>query len=160
MALFFRQYLANELTWKEICLFAYGIYIFYFRLLRDTFKPLIQNEAQFLFVCRLLGPFLFRFYSEKPRCLLEVGERKRLQMFSRLASMILATFWQQRNSSWETVYAKYGWLRMNDSIEFSLGVGEEKTSLRPWVEISSRSEFFSQRKNSMESFICNYSYFA
>ncbi|CAB3994477.1 Mediator of RNA polymerase II transcription subunit 23, partial [Paramuricea clavata] len=43
-------------------------------LLRDTFKPLIQNEAQFLFACRLLGPFLFRFYSEKPRCLLEIAK--------------------------------------------------------------------------------------
>ena len=27
---------------------------------------------------------------------------------------------RQRNSSRETVYAKYGWLGMNDSIEFSL----------------------------------------
>ena len=26
---------------------------------------------------------------------------------------------RQRNSSRETVYAKYGWLGMNDSIEFS-----------------------------------------
>ena len=58
-----------------------NIYIISSSLLKDTFKPLIQNEAQFLFVCRLLGPFLFRFYSEKPRCLLEVSERKRLEMF-------------------------------------------------------------------------------
>lgn len=40
--------------------------------LRESLKPLVQNEAQFLFICRLLGPFLFRFYTEKPRCLLEI----------------------------------------------------------------------------------------
>lgn len=42
------------------------------QFLRESISPLITNEAQFLYVCHLLGPFLPRFLVERTRCLQEI----------------------------------------------------------------------------------------
>ncbi|XP_067034898.1 mediator of RNA polymerase II transcription subunit 23-like [Acropora muricata] len=42
------------------------------QFLRESISPLITNEAQFLYVCHLLGPFLQRFLVERTRCLQEI----------------------------------------------------------------------------------------
>ncbi|XP_058942997.2 mediator of RNA polymerase II transcription subunit 23 [Pocillopora verrucosa] len=42
------------------------------QFLRDRVSPLVTNEAQFLYVCHLVGPFLQRFSQERLRCLQEV----------------------------------------------------------------------------------------
>ncbi|EDO32385.1 predicted protein, partial [Nematostella vectensis] len=42
------------------------------QLLRSRISPLVGNEAQFLYLCRLVGPFLQRFQQERTRCLQEV----------------------------------------------------------------------------------------
>lgn len=39
---------------------------------RERVSPLVTNEAQFLYVCHLVGPFLQRFLQERPRCLQEI----------------------------------------------------------------------------------------
>ena len=35
-------------------------------------KPIIESEAQFLFVCHLVGPLLQRFHNERTRCIMEL----------------------------------------------------------------------------------------
>ncbi|ELT94621.1 hypothetical protein CAPTEDRAFT_178592 [Capitella teleta] len=40
--------------------------------LKEKLRPLVKSEAQFLFVCHLVGPFLQRFHTERTRCLLEL----------------------------------------------------------------------------------------
>lgn len=43
-----------------------------FRFIRSRVTPLVTNEAQFLYICFLVGPFLQRFFTERTRCLQEV----------------------------------------------------------------------------------------
>lgn len=40
--------------------------------IREKIRPLVKNEHQFLFVCKLIGPFLFRLAAERTRCVLEL----------------------------------------------------------------------------------------
>lgn len=42
------------------------------QFIRDRVSQLVTNEAQFLYVCHLVGPFLQRFFQERPRCLQEI----------------------------------------------------------------------------------------
>lgn len=42
------------------------------QFLRETLKPVIVNEQQFLYLCHLVGPFLQRLHSERTRCLMEL----------------------------------------------------------------------------------------
>ena len=58
--------------------FNYSAFLFFLpfvlhRFLRDRVSPLVTNEAQFLYVCHLVGPFLQRFSQERLRCLQEVS---------------------------------------------------------------------------------------
>lgn len=40
--------------------------------MKESLKPIVQTEEQFLFVCHMVGPFLQRFHLERTRCMLEV----------------------------------------------------------------------------------------
>ncbi|XP_068748521.1 mediator of RNA polymerase II transcription subunit 23-like [Montipora capricornis] len=42
------------------------------QFIRERVSPLTTNEAQFMYVCHLVGPFLQRFLHERPRCLQEI----------------------------------------------------------------------------------------
>ena len=63
------------------------------------------------FVLSAVGAELFRCNKCRVKCALKQYEASTI-VFKGLIP-------RQRNSSRETVYAKYGWLGMNDSIEFS-----------------------------------------
>lgn len=47
-------------------------FVFLFSFIRTRVTVLVNNEAQFLYVCCLVGPFLQRFQLERTRCLQEV----------------------------------------------------------------------------------------
>ena len=40
--------------------------------LKERVKPIIQTEEQLLFVCYLVGPFLYRFLVERTRCVMDI----------------------------------------------------------------------------------------
>ncbi|KAK3090128.1 hypothetical protein FSP39_009382 [Pinctada imbricata] len=42
------------------------------QFLRETLKPIIKKEEQFLYLCHLVGPFLQRLNLERTRCLMEL----------------------------------------------------------------------------------------
>ena len=46
--------------------------LFFARLFREHWKPLVRTENQFIYVCHILGPFMPRLYQEKTRILFEV----------------------------------------------------------------------------------------
>ncbi|XP_014671221.1 PREDICTED: mediator of RNA polymerase II transcription subunit 23-like [Priapulus caudatus] len=43
------------------------------QLIKDQMMAAVQSEAQFLYVCHLVGPFLQRFGEERTRCLLDLS---------------------------------------------------------------------------------------
>jgi len=44
----------------------------FFRFVKEKAKPVVKTEEQFLYLCHLVGPFLQRVNSERPRCMLEL----------------------------------------------------------------------------------------
>lgn len=42
------------------------------QFIKDRIKPIIQTEEQFIFVCFLIGPFLYRFSIERTRCVMDI----------------------------------------------------------------------------------------
>jgi len=43
-----------------------------FRFVREKVHPVVKTEEQFLFLCHLVGPFLQRFNTDRPRCVTDL----------------------------------------------------------------------------------------
>ncbi|XP_063241500.1 mediator of RNA polymerase II transcription subunit 23 [Bacillus rossius redtenbacheri] len=42
------------------------------QFVKEKVRPLVKTEEQFLFLCHLVGPFLQRFNTDRPRCVMEL----------------------------------------------------------------------------------------
>jgi hypothetical protein len=42
------------------------------RFVREKVHPVVKTEEQFLFLCHLVGPFLQRFNTDRPRCVTDL----------------------------------------------------------------------------------------
>lgn len=51
-----------------------------FRFIRERVKPIVKTEQEFLYVCHLIGPFLYRFQQETTYCCIEVIYRNKRNM--------------------------------------------------------------------------------
>jgi hypothetical protein len=45
---------------------------FIIRFVREKVHPVVRTEEQFLFLCHLVGPFLQRFNTDRPRCVTDL----------------------------------------------------------------------------------------
>lgn len=48
---------------------------FLFRFINEKVRPVVLTEEQLLFVCHLVGPFLQRFNTDRPRCIMELTQQ-------------------------------------------------------------------------------------
>ena len=43
-----------------------------FRFVKEKLHPIVKTEEQFLFLCHLVGPFLQRFNTDRPKCVTDI----------------------------------------------------------------------------------------
>lgn len=57
---------------KVECMLICSVWSLVFRFVREKVHPVVKTEEQFLFLCHLVGPFLQRFNTDRPRCVTDL----------------------------------------------------------------------------------------
>lgn len=48
------------------------MFVIWFRFVKEKLSPIIKTEEQYVFLCHLVGPFLDRFNTDRPRCVMDL----------------------------------------------------------------------------------------